>query len=49
LWKIARTTRTIASASSAAKDPGRAAKRRARSKALGAVGFWRIVSKARGR
>lgn len=50
LWKVARATRRAASASSAAKDPGAYAKRRARSRALGEAGFWKLVSRiSRGR
>lgn len=49
LWKVAKTTRAIASASSTVKDPAAAAKRRARSKAAGELGLWKLVAKVRGR
>lgn len=45
LWKIARTTRRAASASSAVKRPGAYARRRATSKALGKAGVWSALSR----
>lgn len=40
LWKIARMTRQAARYQSAAQHPTRFAKNRAKSKVLGAAGFW---------
>jgi hypothetical protein len=42
LWKLARITRRAAQLQSAAKNPTRYARNRAKSRALRQVGFWKL-------
>lgn len=45
LRKLSRVTRRAARYESAVANPGRYARNRATSKALGAVGFWRAMNR----
>ena len=45
LWKYANAARQAARLESATRNPGRYVRNRAKSKALGSVGFWRAWRK----